>query len=126
LRAFLALRDVVLNLLVLLEVSYPSPEIALKCTNTSALPSSGVMKPKPFSELNHCQAREEHCGFVFEGKVVFHTADGDEEFVAADAYFVGPGQTPSIFAGTSIVEFSPTDRLNQMMEVVTRNVESAR
>src|SRR3954447_25473556 len=27
--------------------------MALKCTNTSALPSSGVMKPKPFSELNH-------------------------------------------------------------------------
>src|SRR5262245_25394302 len=27
--------------------------MALKCTNTSSLPSSGVMKPKPFSELNH-------------------------------------------------------------------------
>jgi hypothetical protein len=32
---------------------YPSPWIALKCTKTSALPSSGVMNPKPFSALNH-------------------------------------------------------------------------
>src|SRR5947209_7649277 len=31
---------------------YPSPEIALKCTNTSG-PSSWEMKPKPLSGLNH-------------------------------------------------------------------------
>src|SRR5215213_6648463 len=27
--------------------------MALKCAKTSALPSSGAMKPKPFSALNH-------------------------------------------------------------------------
>ncbi len=63
--------------------------------------------------------------YIFEGKLVFHTAGGDEEFVTGDAYFVGPGHTPVIFAGTSLVEFSPTDRLNQTMEVVTRNMEAA-
>jgi hypothetical protein len=67
----------------------------------------------------------EHWGYVFEGRLVFHTAGGDEEFVAGDAYFVGPGHTPVIFAGTSLVEFSPTDRLNQTMEVVTRNMEAS-
>jgi hypothetical protein len=72
---------------------------------------------------DRCQC--EHWGYVFEGKVVFHTADGDEEFMGGEAYFVGPGHTPSIFAGTSLVEFSPTDRLNQTMEVVTRNMEAA-
>ena len=45
--------------------------------------------------------------------------------MSGDAYFVGPGHTPSIFAGTSLVEFSPTDRLNETMEVVTKNMESA-
>ena len=30
-----------------------------------------------------------------------------------------------VFAGTSLVEFSPTDRLNQTMEVVTKNMETA-
>ena len=49
---------------------------------------------------DRCQC--EHWGYVFEGKLVFHTADGDEEFVGGDAYSVGPGHTPSIFAGTSL------------------------
>src|SRR4051794_18760838 len=34
-------------------VRKPSPAIAEKCTNASLPPSSGVMKPKPFSSLNH-------------------------------------------------------------------------
>src|SRR5918997_2773053 len=34
-------------------VRKPSPEIPEKCTNASFPPSSGVMKPKPFSSLNH-------------------------------------------------------------------------
>ena len=72
---------------------------------------------------DRCQC--EHWGYVFEGKLVFHTAEGDQEFVGGEAYFVGPGHTPSIFAGTSLVEFSPTDLLNQTMEVVTRNMEAA-
>jgi hypothetical protein len=71
---------------------------------------------------DRCQC--EHWGFVFQGRVVYHTAAGDEEFTAGDAYFVGPGHTPSIFAGTSLVEFSPTDRLQQTMEVVARNMEA--
>jgi hypothetical protein len=72
---------------------------------------------------DRCQC--EHRGYVFEGKVVYHTAGGDEEFVAGDAYVIGPGHTPEIFAGTSLVEFSPTDRLNETMEVVTKNMEAS-
>src|ERR687897_2487304 len=34
-------------------VRKPSPAIPEKCTNASFPPSSGVMKPKPFSSLNH-------------------------------------------------------------------------
>jgi hypothetical protein len=72
---------------------------------------------------DRCQC--EHWGYVFDGKVVFHTSAGDEEFVRGDAYFVGPGHTPVLFGGTSLVEFSPTDRHNQTMEVVTRNMEAS-
>src|SRR3954470_7359544 len=32
---------------------YPSPVMPEKCTNRSRPPSSGVMKPKPFSSENH-------------------------------------------------------------------------
>src|SRR5215212_3819483 len=34
-------------------VRNPSPAMPEKCTNASFPPSSGVMKPKPFSSLNH-------------------------------------------------------------------------
>jgi hypothetical protein len=71
---------------------------------------------------DRCQC--EHWGFVFKGKVIYHTAGGDEEFGAGEAYFVGPGHTPSITAGTELVEFSPTDRLQQTMDVVTKNMEA--
>ena len=78
-----------------------------------------------FKGLPNDRCQCEHWGYVFEGKLVFHTAEGDKEFVGGEAYFVGPGHTPSIFAGTSLVEFSPTERLNQTMEVVSRNMEAS-
>ena len=52
-------------------------------------------------------------------------ADSDETFEAGDAYAVGPGHTPRIFAGTEVVEFTPTDELAKTMEVVARNMENA-
>jgi hypothetical protein len=66
-----------------------------------------------------------HWGYVLKGRVIFHTAEGDEEFVAGDAYYVRTGHTPELFAGTEVVEFSPTDELAKTMEVVSRNVEAA-
>jgi hypothetical protein len=49
---------------------------------------------------------------------------GDETFETGDAYYVGPGHTPVLTAGTEVIEFSPTDDLNQTMEVVMKNMES--
>lgn len=71
---------------------------------------------------DRCQAP--HWGYVVTGKLIFHTAAGPEEFVAGDAYYVEPGHTPELFAGTEVVEFSPTAGLQQTMEVVTRNAEA--
>ncbi len=71
---------------------------------------------------DRCQSA--HWGYVLEGRLVYHTAAGDEEFVAGDAYYVGPGHTPEIFAGTRVVEFSPTAELERTLQVVTRNMEA--
>jgi hypothetical protein len=64
-----------------------------------------------------------HWGYVFKGKVMFRTDDGDETFEAGDAYHVGPGHTPVLFAGTELVEFSPTEELRNTIEVVSKNME---
>lgn len=66
-----------------------------------------------------------HWGYVIAGKVVFRYADHDETFAAGDAYYGAPGHLPLVSAGAELVEFSPTDALNQTMEVVTRNMQAA-
>jgi hypothetical protein len=67
-----------------------------------------------------------HWGYVIRGKVTFTYADGhSESYETGDAYFAPPGHTPTLFAGSEIVEFHPTEALMQTMEVVTRNMEAA-
>ena len=66
-----------------------------------------------------------HWGFVLKGKMAFRHAGGEEVFEAGDAFYVPPGHTPMVFAGTELVEFSPTAELNETMEVVMKNLEAA-
>ena len=63
---------------------------------------------------------------VTSGRMVFRYVDHDEVFEAGDAYYGAPGHLPLLFAGTEVVEFSPTDRLNDTMAVVGGNLEAAK
>jgi hypothetical protein len=76
-----------------------------------------------FSGLPDDQCQCEHMGYVVKGRLAFRSHDGVEVFEAGDAYYVGPGHTPVLYAGTEVVEFSPTAELGQTMEVVTKNME---
>ncbi len=38
---------------------------------------------------------------------------------------MGPGHTPILYAGSEIVEFSPTEELARTMEVAQRNIAAA-
>jgi hypothetical protein len=72
---------------------------------------------------DRCQAP--HWGYVIRGKVGYRTAAGEETFEAGTAYYVGPGHTPVAYAGSEIVEFSPTGEYARTMEVVMRNAAAA-
>jgi len=61
-------------------------------------------------------------GYVIKGKVGFRSVEGEELVHAGEAYYVGPGHTPVLYAGTQVVEFSPTEELGRTMEVVTKNM----
>lgn len=63
-----------------------------------------------------------HWGIVLTGKVVFLYADHDEEFHAGDAYYGAPGHLPLMFAGTEIIEFSPTEALTKSLAVIEANL----
>ncbi len=75
-----------------------------------------------FQGLPHDQCQCEHMGYVLKGKVAFRSEGDEEVFEAGDAYYVGPGHTPVLSAGTEVVEFSPTQELGRTMEVVTKNM----
>ena len=45
-------------------------------------------------------------------------------FETGDAYYVPPGHTPVLYAGTEVVEFSPTKELQATLEVVERNMDN--
>jgi len=57
--------------------------------------------------------------------VTFKYSDREETFETGDAYYGPPGHTPVLYAGTEVVEFSPTDELQRTIEVVTKNMETA-
>ena len=78
-----------------------------------------------FKGLPDDQCQSAHWGYVLTGKVTFKSAAGEETFETGDAYYVGPGHTPVLYAGTEVVEFSPTEELAATMEVVTRNMATA-
>jgi hypothetical protein len=67
-----------------------------------------------------------HWGVVNHGKIIFRYADHDEVFEAGDVYYGAPGHLPLIFAGTELIEFSPTDEMKQTMDVLGTNLAAAK
>jgi hypothetical protein len=66
-----------------------------------------------------------HWGYVIKGKVSFTFADGHEEtYETGDAYYAPPGHTPCLYAGTEVVEFSPSDELAATVAVIEKNMEA--
>ena len=65
-----------------------------------------------------------HWGYIIKGKLVYHYPSGDDVITTGEAYFAKPGHLPEIFAGTEVIEFSPTAELAKTLEVVTKNMEA--
>jgi hypothetical protein len=66
-----------------------------------------------------------HWGVVTSGQITFRWPDHEETYGEGDAYYAPPGHLPLISAGTSVVEFSPTDQLQVVMDVVGANMSGA-
>jgi hypothetical protein len=79
--------------------------------------------PAPFfrglpDDRCHCP----HWGVVVAGSITMRFADRDETYTAGVAYYIPPGHLPLVTAGSEVVEFSPTDVLQQTMGVVGANM----
>jgi hypothetical protein len=62
-----------------------------------------------------------HWGLVQAGRVTFRFADREETFEAGDAFSVGPGHVPVYAAGTTVLQFSPTEPLHQTADAIRQN-----
>ena len=79
--------------------------------------------PAPlFSGLPDDRCQCPHWGVVRSGTLTIRYTDRDETYSAGDAYYAEPGHLPLVFAGTEIVEFSPTDLFQQTMGVIGANM----
>jgi hypothetical protein len=75
--------------------------------------------PAPlFAGLPDGRCQCPHWGVVVSGQVVFRYADHEETFRAGDSYYGAPGHVPLVFAGTEVIEFSPTDKLQETSAVI--------
>jgi len=67
-----------------------------------------------------------HWGIVVKGKVIARYADGtQDEINEGESYYMRPGHLPIVFAGTELIEFSPTPELSKTIEAVLRNMQAS-
>jgi hypothetical protein len=67
-----------------------------------------------------------HWGVVLKGTVTYRTADGEMNVGAGEAYYAPPGHVPYLHAGTEVIEFSPTEDLDQTIKTVAEGLASER
>ena len=72
---------------------------------------------------DHCQCP--HWGVVLKGKLKFMSPDGDTTIEAGEAYYMPPGHLPYLYAGTEVIEFSPTKELHETLAVIEKNMAQA-
>ena len=66
-----------------------------------------------------------HWGVVLKGKLKYTTDDGDTIIGAGEAYYVPAGHLPYLYAGTEVIEFSPTKQLQETLAVLEKNMAEA-
>ncbi len=62
---------------------------------------------------------------MLRGRLRVRFADHDEVYEAGQAYYIPPGHLPQVYAGSAVVEFSPTDGLGETMAVLGANMRAA-
>ncbi len=63
-----------------------------------------------------------HWGLVVSGRLTLRYRDHDETFEADDVYHAAPGHLPLVTAGTEVISFSPTVKLEKTNAVLAKNL----
>ena len=60
-----------------------------------------------------------HWGFMLEGRLGMHTATGDKQYDAGEAFYWAPGHAPFAIEDCSYVDFSPTEEFMPVVRHIT-------
>ena len=67
-----------------------------------------------------------HWGIVTDGRMIVRYADHEETVETGDVFYMAPGHVPDYEAGTRLIQFSPTEEMKIVDEVITRNAQALR
>jgi hypothetical protein len=64
-----------------------------------------------------------HWGYVFKGRLWFRASDREESFGPGEAFYVEPGHTSGVDAGTEFVVFSPSEVMAEVESHMMRRAQ---
>ena len=71
-------------------------------------------------DICHCP----HWGIVTDGQMIVRYADHEEVVAAGDVFYMVPGHVPEYEPGTRLIQFSPTEEMKVVDEVIERNARA--
>lgn len=67
----------------------------------------------------HCP----HWGYIVEGELLIKYDNGTEEnLIAGDVFYMPPGHTGIVIKDLKIIDFSPTNELNEVMDHIAKKM----
>jgi hypothetical protein len=64
-----------------------------------------------------------HWGVMSKGRMTVTYADREEVIEAGDAFYLPPGHTPAVVAGTEFIQFSPSDLLAETEAAIAKAMQ---
>ena len=62
-----------------------------------------------------------HWGYMLAGRMIVRYPDHEEVVSAGEVYYMAPGHTMAVEAGTVLIEFSPKEEFRKLTEIAEKN-----
>jgi hypothetical protein len=62
-----------------------------------------------------------HWGYLLTGRMIVRYPDHEEVVHAGEVYYMAPGHTMAVDAGTVLIEFSPKEEFRKLTEIAEKN-----
>ena len=62
-----------------------------------------------------------HWGYLLSGRLIVRYPDHEDVVDAGEVYYMAPGHTMAVEAGTVLIEFSPKEEFRKLTEIAEKN-----